>query len=358
MTRLLLLYRPRLPGLRAQSVQVTHMAHALAARGHRVTLLADRGAGATTPAAALGALGLSPLPALDLQLCPHAHKGLAGWWFRRRLAAWWGGPPGLVLARDLSRLAAAVARHGRRHRIVVEAHGLDSLLDAEAGRDPAAARAREAAAMGVAHALVTNCGGTLAAWRASGHALPPVQGAIHNGTAARPVSVDDSGELRCVGSLRAYKGVAAIRAAAPRLPLPLVWIGGTDAERAATPPTAHLALRPPVPHPQVAATLAGARAVLVPLADNPFGRQLTSPLKLWDALAVGRPIVAPDLPTIDEIAALAGRSMHRYRPGDPDSLVGAVRSAAVAAPPPPFVRSWGDRAADLDAVFARLPEPG
>jgi hypothetical protein len=108
----------------------------------------------------------------------------------------------------------------------------------------------------------------------------------------------------------------------------------------------------------VAATLGAARAVLVPLADNPFGRQLTSPLKLWDALAVGRPIVAPDLPTIDEIAAHTGRPMHRYQPGDPDSLVAAVRSAAAAAAPPPVVRSWGDRAADLDAVFARLPELG
>ena len=358
MTPLLLLYRPRLPGLRAQSVQVAHMAHALAGRGYRVTLLADRGPGATTSAAALAALGLTPRSTLDLQLSPYAHKGLAGWWFRRRLAAWWAGPPGLVLARDLPRLAAAIARHGPRHRVVVEAHGLDSLLDVEAGRDPAAALAREASAVSVAHALVTNCGGTMAAWRASGHPLPPLQQVVHNGTAVRPASVAVSDELRCVGSLRAYKGVGAIRAAAPHLSLPLVWIGGTDHERAAAPPTANLTLRAPVPHPMVGATLAGARAVLVPLADNPFGRQLTSPLKLWDALASGRPIVAPALPTIDEIAALTGRPMHRYQPGDVASLVDAVRVAAAAPASVPVVRSWDDRAAELDALFARLLEPG
>ena len=106
-----------------------------------------------------------------------------------------------------------------------------------------------------------------------------------------------------------------------------------------------------MPHPAVAEELAGAQALLVPLADNRFGRSLTSPLKLWDALASGRPIVAPRLPSIDEIAALTGRPMHRYTPGDADSLVAAVSAAAAAPAPPPVVRSWADRAAEVEAAL-------
>ena len=39
--RLLHLYRPRLPGLRAQAIQVVHTCRALSEQGFSVTLLAD-----------------------------------------------------------------------------------------------------------------------------------------------------------------------------------------------------------------------------------------------------------------------------------------------------------------------------
>ena len=150
---------------------------------------------------------------------------------------------------------------------------------------------------------MTNCGGTLAAWEGAGLELPARRAVVHNGTAVRPLSGSaPSPVIRCVGSLRAYKGVEDIQAAAPSLPLPLHWTGGTPAERASQAPVENLHLEPPVPHSEVAALLADAQVVLV-LADNVFGRQLTSPLKLWDALAAGRPVVAPDLPTVREVAA-------------------------------------------------------
>lgn len=356
--RILHLYRPSLPGLRAQAIQVVHTCHALALRGHEVTLLADRAPGAGTAAGALRALGLAPHPRLDLRLAPLRQRGLAGLWFRRALAGWWAGPPGVVLARDKGRLVAAARHHPRRHRVVLESHELDSLLAEEAGREAGAVRALEADAARVADALVTNCGGTLAAWEGAGLDLPERRAVVHNGTAVRPLPGSaPSPVIRCVGSLRAYKGVEDIRAAAPSLPLPLHWTGGTAAERASQAPVENLHLEPPVPHPEVAALLADAQVVLVPLADNVFGRQLTSPLKLWDALAAGRPVVAPDLPTVREVAALASRPLYTWAPGDPAGLAAAVEQARRAPTPAPFVRSWDARAAALEAVFEQLEAP-
>ena len=141
--RVLHLYRPRLPSLRAQAIQVVHACHALARLGHEVTLIADRGTADATPVSVLAAFGLTPVDGFDIRIAPIRHSGLGGMWFRRVLARWWGGPPGVVLARDKRRLCAAVERHGKRHRIVLESHELDSALAVEAGRGDGAVRALE-----------------------------------------------------------------------------------------------------------------------------------------------------------------------------------------------------------------------
>ena len=118
--RLLHLYRPRLPGCLAQAVQVLHSCHALAARGHHVTLLADRGPAPATPARVLADFGLDAPPTLDLRISPWTHSGLAGWWFRRQLSAWWAGPPGLLLVRDQRRLLQALGQLGAgRHGVLL-----------------------------------------------------------------------------------------------------------------------------------------------------------------------------------------------------------------------------------------------
>ncbi len=353
--RLLHLYRPRLPGQRAQAIQVLHTCAALAARGHTVTLLADRGPDPGTAAAALAALGLPAPPTLDLRIAPARHSGLAGLWFRAQVARWWAGSPGVVLARDKRRLVAAVAAHGRRHRVVLETHELDSALAADAGRDPRPVAALERGALALSDALVANCGGTLAAWRAAhAGALPARQTVAMNATAPsrlRATASRADAVARCIGSLRAFKGLDAILAAAPRLPLPLELVGGALEELAATPPPG-VRVRPPLPFPAVSDELARSRVLLLPLADNRFGRSLTNPLKLWDYLATPVPVVAPDLPTIDEIAHATGAPLHRYRPGDPASLAAAVAAAAAAPDRAPALRTWDDRAAELEALFA------
>ncbi|MEC8423796.1 MAG: hypothetical protein VX000_08465, partial [Myxococcota bacterium] len=142
--RILHLYRPELPGQRAQAIQVLHTCHALARRGHRVTLLADRGPREARPETALASLGLPCVDTLDLRIAPVRQRTMAGMWFRREVARWWSGPPGLILARDKRRLLAALSTHGNRHRIMLETHELDSGLERDAGRDPTPVLAREA----------------------------------------------------------------------------------------------------------------------------------------------------------------------------------------------------------------------
>ena len=357
--RILHLYRPRLPGQRAQAIQVLHMAHALAEEGHEVTLLADRGEDPASPAAALSALGLPSHPGLRLAIAPVAHPGLAGLWFRAQLWRWWQGPPGLVYARDKRRLAAALAQLGARHRVVLETHELDSALAAEAGADPAPLLALERGLLPHLAGMVANCGGTLAAWEeAHGAALPAARIALHNGTAPDRLVADRPPQdvIRLMGSLRAMKGPGQMVAAAAACGLPIELIGGSPAEQAAMGPLpVNLRLVDPVPYPAVPAWLAEARVLVLPLADNLFGRRLTSPLKLWDYLAARAPIVAPDLPTVTEIAAGWGVPLHRYRPGDAADLAAALTQAWGAPRRSPVLRTWATRAQELSAFLAGLP---
>jgi glycosyltransferase involved in cell wall biosynthesis len=110
-----------------------------------------------------------------------------------------------------------------------------------------------------------------------------------------------------------------------------------------------------VPYGALPARLARCRALVLPLEDNSFGRQFTSPLKLWDYLATGIPIVAADLPTVRDAA---GDLPFYYPAGDRVGLAAALRAALAAGPRPRRLRTWDDRAAELEAVLdAALAAP-
>lgn len=335
--RLLHLYRPRLPETRAQAIQVVHTAHALARAGYRVTLLADRAAGFDgTADEALAAYGLERPATLDLRLAPVRWLPGAGLWFRAAVAAWCADrAPGVVYARAKRYVRLVPARIP----VVLEAHELDSALEADAGRPSEATRALEAAVLGRAAGLVTNCAGTLAAIRAA-HAVPP-HAVIWNATRAdRLVRGVGGGGVGVVGSAREYKGVADVLAAAAAGGASLTFVGA-DA------PIAGARTLPAVPYGAVPGVLAGFDALLLPLADNRFGRTLTNPLKLWDYLATDRPIVAPDLPTIREVTG----DVHLYDPADLRTVAPAIARALAAGPRAPRLRTWEDRAADIAAFL-------
>lgn len=345
---LLHLYRPALPGVRAQTVQVVHTCHALARRGHRVTLLADR-EGEGDAASLLAAYGLDLPASFDLRVAPTAWRPGASWWFRRELAAWQRRARGrrFVYAREKRYLRLLPPELP----VVVEAHEAEVPIAADRGEDVEAARRAEAAAMARATGLVTNCGGTLAALEESCPALPERRVVIHNATRGDRVVERAPVEPPLVGytgSPKLYKGLATVFSSLERWPagLRLEMVGGAP-ELA---PESVL-VRPPVPYGELPALLRRYRILLLPLDDNLFGRRLTSPLKLWDYLATGIPVVAADLPTTREIG---GERLFYYRPGDPEDLVAALGRALAAGSVPPLLRTWDERAADVEAFLESL----
>jgi glycosyltransferase involved in cell wall biosynthesis len=360
--RVLHLYRPRVPATRAQSVQVVHTCHALARRGHVVTLLADRatpeaaraaglaaGADPGDPTAVLAAYGLDHPATFDLRIAPTVWPPGAGVWFRWQLARWSGDVVYARAKRYVARVPAGVP-------VVVEAHEVDSALAEERGGDPAPARALEAAVYARAAGLVANCGGTLALLEAT-HALPPRRVVLHNATRADRAVARAPAEggplVGYTGSPRAYKGLATVLASISAWPAgaSLELVGGAP-EGAVLPPNARAV--PPVPYGALPARLARYHALLLPLDDTLFGRALTSPLKLWDYLATGIPIVAADLPSTREIG---GDILHYYRPGDPASLAAALTRALAAGASPVRLRTWDDRAAEVEAFLAGCLAP-
>ncbi len=79
-----------------------------------------------------------------------------------------------------------------------------------------------------------------------------------------------------------------------------------------------------VPPPELPAERTKADVFVIPLLDSTTARLFTSPLKLFEAMASRRPIVASDLPSIrevltDEVNALL------VAPGDPGALARAIR---------------------------------
>ena len=136
------------------------------------------------------------------------------------------------------------------------------------------------------------------------------------------------------------------------LPLPIEWVGASPEElQRSSNPSQQISFRAAIRYIDVPDLLAKSQVLLLPLKDNRFGRSLTSPLKLWDYLATERPIVAPNLPTISEIADLSGVPIFFHRPNDETDLARALSEASTAPPRPAFLRSWSDRARELEELF-------
>ncbi len=357
--RVLHLYRPRLPATRAQSIQVLGTCHGLAQLGCEVTLLAETGGRRVDAAAVLEAHGLPPVEGLELRLYRGGNPALAGWWFRGQVARWLAGRgPSVVYARS-KRYAVQLAGVSRIP-LVIEAHEVDSAQLRERGADGAAMEALERRVFARAAAVVTNCAGTLSLLEEThGDRLPALRRAVHNATApgrAREHAPGPSPVVGYAGSLRAYKGQATLLAAAAMLPagVTVELLGGSDAERAALGDLAGaVRLAGELPYAGVPDRIAGWTAALMPLDDDLFGSRLCNPIKLWEYLAVGLPVVAARLPTLGEV--LGPEEASWYRPGDPASLAAAIgRAVAPDAPRARRLRSWRDRAAEVLEVLTAV----
>lgn len=354
------LYRPQVPTPRAQAIQVVHMAHAMACRGHQVRLCVEP-VQATNAREVLAYYGLEPVAGLDLVVLPES-RTLASWVFRARFAEWVLGGPAVVVARSKRYAVEAASWLGARFRLVLESHELDSALAAERGENAGPVEVLEARALNRAEGLVCNAPGTLALWEnAHGKRIPKavvLQNGVHPGQVRDPV---DAGEgAAYAGSALDLKDVVTVATAAGLAKTTITMIGARSEERIRLGALSkhRLQFLPPCRPVDVADLLVRYRVLVLPLAPGVFGEHLASPLKLWSYQAVKRPIVGADLPSLH---AAAPGAFLPYVPLDARSLADAIdrahedaslRAALVAKG---RVRTWADRAAELEAFVATLP---
>ncbi|MBN2801217.1 MAG: glycosyltransferase [Deltaproteobacteria bacterium] len=355
------LYRPSAPSVRAQTIQVLNAAHAMASRGHRVEL-AINPVGPTSTREVLASVGLEPVEGLRLRLLPRGGTA-ASVAFRLVFLAWVARTRGrgVVLARSKRYADQALRWTGGHLRLILEVHEVDSLQALEVGAPAEGIRALEARVLRGARGVVANAPGTLELL-ARVHQLPPAI-ALHNAThpsrVRRPVGPGVG--VGYVGSALESKGVRELALAARRISEPLVMVGPSGSDPRVRELMAlsggRLSVEGPIPHREVPDRLAAFRALALPLSPGLFGERLTSPLKLWDYLASGVPVVGADLPSLRDAAPGA---FHPYRAGDADDLARAIeevcgeetlRARLLAAAP---LRTWADRAAALEAFVEGL----
>src|SRR6185503_12580138 len=175
------------------------------------------------------------------------------------------------------------------------------------------------------------------------------------------------------GQLYPWKGADVLVEAMRDVPVArLVILGGIEGERdllrvrAAVEAAGVLGraeLRGTVPQPQVAAELARAAVVVVPFLRSAMTERHTSPLKAFEAMAAGRPLVASALPSSREFLR-DGENALLVPPGQVDALAQALRRIltdrglahrlACTASAEASAYSWDARARHLGELFEEM----
>ncbi len=394
--RILYLADIRFPLERANGIQTMETCHALAERGHVVHLVVRP----DTQAPPRDPFAYYALPRIDRLLIERAP--VSGPSLARRLgylsfAA--GRTVGrtraeVVLTRDLG-VAAMLGRLPRAMRppLVYESHGYApavaaALPELVATAGPASPRKLARLARREAHVWRT-ADGYVTITAALAQEL-----SAHYGTRERVVVVPDGVRLAdrdtplpphdqgktsnapvvaYAGHLYPWKGVEILLEALALLPrVHGLIVGGHEAEadldrmRAIT---ARLGLDARVRFTgfvepaRIPGLLYSADLLVLPNPASAISSRYTSPLKLFEYLAAGRPIVASDLPAIREIVR-DGEEALLVPAGDPRAVAAAVtrllddrllaqrlaRGAAELAPH----YSWARRAERLETLFAQL----
>jgi len=129
------------------------------------------------------------------------------------------------------------------------------------------------------------------------------------------------------GHLYPWKGVDMLAKAAPHIDGIVVFVGGTESdiermkEKYRT--TANIVFIGHRSHREIPLWLRAADVVVIPnLQGQAISRLYTSPLKMFEYMASGTPIVASDLPSIREV--LNDGNALLVRPGDPAALAAGI----------------------------------
>jgi glycosyltransferase involved in cell wall biosynthesis len=356
------------PTTQARGIQTLHTAHALARAGWGIRLLAQRPAGpGVSTAEGLAGYGLPPHPRLRIVPVPVArvdrlrfveiHKRLAitNWSYALACVAdllRLPVRPTAILTRD-PRLAWAFIRTKPLHHrpVVYEVHELFSTRSRDnRSLEPGAIegvsdRTRALEDMVFAEAdlllpLTRACADIIALnWSAAADRIVVVPDATAAPSGPLPARDPASRTVVYAGQLYRWKGVDILLSAMALLPeASLTILGGRgpdDPDLIACQEHAYelgirdrVDFRGFVPHAEVRRTIAGAGVAVLPLPDNLMARYFTSPLKLFDYMAAGAPIVASDLPTVREVLA-DGDNALLVTPEDPDALAAAIRRLLV-----------------------------
>ncbi len=379
----------RFPLERANGIQTFRTCHALARRGHRVTLIV-RPDTAGAPRDPFDFYGEPRTPDLVIDAVsvagpPTARRAL---WLARAMRRVIGGRfAAVAVTRDLG-LASLIVRLPRAMRpaVVYESHGfapevggaLDRLLaNGHRASDGKRARLgrREARVWGHADGYVTITR-TLAEEMAGRFGARTSLAVIPDGVrlpdgATVPATVRHHPPVvGYAGHLYPWKGVDVLLDAIARLEtVRAVVVGGlageTDLERSRA-HARHLQIEDrvtfvgAVPPPDVAPQLAEMDVLVLPNTATHLSARYTSPLKLFEYMAAGRPIVASDLPALREVLK-DGENALLVEPGNAGQMADAIRRLlhdtalatrlAETAWRDVQAYSWDRRAARLEEVF-------
>lgn len=344
--RLLYLADIRFPMERANGIQTIETCHALARAGVDVELVVRR-TDERTDRSCLEFFGLSPHEHLRLRRLriPFGRTSyLAG-----ALASMRRSATDVVYTRDLL-IADLAIRLRPSHRIPVfyEAHTVASIFAQERAANyedetpPSQAKlsrldSRERRVCTRANGLTTITSSLRDALAERYGALAPTR-VVPDGcrVPTEPPPRSTRSAIRTVyyiGQLYPWKGVdVAIRAMQYVAGAELVVIGGLppepDLERVRA-LAAELSLADRVhflgfiPPAELDAERRKASVFVIPNLDSVTARRFTSPLKLFEAMASGRPLVASDLPSFREVL-VDGENALLIPPGDAESLAKAI----------------------------------
>lgn len=347
----------KLPSEHAHGIQILRTCDALVQEGARVRLPVKRNPQRPVAdlAEALAGYGLAPREGLDVTWLPTSHKGIAGLALRARILAARGRP--LFYVRQL-RLASLCARRGPT---VVELHALED--------DTAQAVRVADGVVTITHALAA---AVTERFRPRGPVVV-IPDAFDPGT-FRAVSAAGVPRAVYMGQLMPWKGVDVLLRALARVPgLPALVMGGSRGSDARRTELQRLAAELGIaervewtgwlPPQEAWQRLRRGDVGVVPTRAGGSQELSTSPLKLFEYLACGLPVLASDLPALREVVT-EGQSGCFFREGDPAALAEALqrlgRDAALrerlraGALRAAEGRSWGARARSILSLSARL----
>ena len=403
--RILYLADIRFPLERANGIQSFATCHALAERGHEVTMIVRPDTHAP-PRDPYAFYGLARVPTLHVEVAPLSgppaarRAGYLTFALGRSLGR---ARQDLIVTRDLA-LASMLLRlpAAMRAPLVYEAHTIAAdaaaarphLLSGGEAASPAKLRrlaARDARVWRAADGYVTITAGLgrelerrfgprprVAVVPDGVHPPSPLRGFGETGHAGnhdgRPGLTGTPGfTIGYAGHLYPWKGADLVIEAVAAIPDARgLIVGGHDAE----PDLARLQQQAldldclsritftgPLPPPDVPAQLQQMDVLLLPNRPSAISSAFTSPLKLFEYMAAGRPIVASDLPAFREILR-DGENALLVEAGNPQALVAGItriktdpslgeRLARQAAED---VReyTWARRAERLETLFAEI----